>query len=223
MTITSLSSVQIRARPSVADERLSALMDGEIHDREIDRALRDLRADDDLSARWARYHLASDSLRDDLATHVDPGLADRIGTAIAAEPVYIAAHHWLRKTRPQWLRQAGGLALAASLTAVTILGSQALLHDPTGPTTHPNSSPAAVATAAPTAIGTSPGISHPPPEGFKLATYRQQPARDEQAVPAPWARLNQLMLNHQESQAKHTLQGSTLPYVRLVTPLQQSR
>jgi len=197
----------ITFQSSVADERLSALMDGEIQDREIDHALRDLKADDDLSARWARYHLASDSLRDDLATHVDPGLADRIGTAIAAEPVYVAAHHWRRKTRPQWLQQAGGMALAASLTAVTILGSQALFHDPTGPTSNPTTSPAAVATAAPATIGATPGIDHPPPAGFKLASYRQQPALDEQAVPAPWARLNQSMLNHQESQAEHTLQG----------------
>ena len=219
MTITSQSSAESIA----ADERLSALMDGEIRDREIDRALRDLRADDDLSARWARYHLASDSLRNDLASHVDPGLADRIGTAIATEPVYVAAHHWRRKTRPPWLRQAGGLALAASLTAVTILGSQALLHDPTDPTTNPTAGPVTVATAAPATPGTPLGISHPPPDGFKLATYRQQSAQDEQPVPAPWARLNQLMLNHQESQAKHTLQGATLPYVRLVTPLQQSR
>jgi len=221
MTITSISSVPLRARASAADERLSALMDGEIRGREIDHALRDLKVDDDLSARWARYHLASDSLRDDLATHVDPGLADRIGTAIAAEPVYVAAHHWGSKSRPQWLQQAGGLALAASLTAVTILGSQALLHDPSDPTANPNSNP--VATAALPPANTQLDIGRPPPEGFKLASYRQQPARDEQPAPAPWARLNQLMLNHQESQAEHTLQGATLPYVRLVTPLQQSK
>ena len=222
MTITSISNVPLRDQASAADERLSALMDGEIRGREIDHALRDLKADDDLSARWARYHLASDSLRDDLASHVDPGLAERISTAIAAEPVYVAAHHWGGKRRPQWLQQAGGLALAASLTAVTILGSQALFHDASDPTVNPGANPVATATLPP--ANTHLDIGRPPPEGFKLASYRQQPARDEQAAPPPpWARLNQLMLNHQESQAQHTLQGATLPYVRLVTPLQQSK
>ena len=114
------------AQSEQRDERISALMDGEITDSEIDRALSDLRQDTELNARWGRYHLVSDSLRNDLADSIDPHLAGRINAAIDAEPIYTAAHHWRRKPAPEWLRQAGGLAVAASVTAVAILGAQAL-------------------------------------------------------------------------------------------------
>jgi negative regulator of sigma E activity len=196
------------------DERVSALMDGELHGSDIDHAIRDLEQDAELAERWNHYHLVSDSLRNDLAPQIDLQLADRIRAAIDDEPIYTAAHHWGGKPTPAWRQQAGGLAIAASLTAVSIFGAQALLqHDNNG---IPAASPA-VANSAPAAATALPSRSSNrlPPEGIELAAYRQPPANRDQA-PVPWSKFNNLLINHQEYQAGNTLSGRTLPYVRLV-------
>lgn len=198
------------------DERLSALLDGEIPDHEIAPAARDLMEDADLSARWHRYQLASDSLRRDLAPVTDPALYDRISAAIAAEPIYTSPHHWRRKRAPAWLQQAGGLAIAASVTAISIFGAQALLKNPAADL----SSGGAVTishTATPSAVG-RPATANTdglPPKNFELASYRTPPTS---TMPAKAAgnRLNTLLLNHQEYQAEHALQGNALPYARMV-------
>jgi len=133
------------------DQRVSALMDGELDRRDIDHAIRDLEQDTEMAERWSHYHLISDSLRKDTAPKIDLQLAGRISAAIDAEPIYTAAHHWGSKAKPAWRQQAGGLAIAASLTAVSILGAQALMNnDNSGmPTTSPAiASAASAATSA---------------------------------------------------------------------------
>jgi len=195
--------MMITAQSDQRDERVSALMDGEIDGSDIDRALSDLKQDAELSARWNRYHLVSDSLHNDLASQVDPQLADRISEQIAAEPIYTSADHWGKKPSPAWLKQAGGLAIAASVTAVAILGTQALYQDEIG------SNPA-IADAGPPGAASTSASPRKLPENFELAAYRQPPSS-----PLPPARFNQLLLNHQELQAGSTLPGRTLPYIRL--------
>lgn len=195
--------MMITAQPDQRDERVSALMDGEIDGSDIDRALSDLKQDAELSARWNRYHLISDSLRNDLPTQIDPRLADRISGLIAAEPIYIGAHHWGKKPGPAWIKQAAGLAVAASVTAVAILGTQALYQD------EPGNAPA-IANASPPSTASAPANPRRLPDNFELAAYRQPPSS-----PLPPARFNQLLINHQQLQAGSTLPGHTLPYIRL--------
>lgn len=200
------------------DERVSALMDGELHGADIERAIQDLGQDAELAERWSHYHLVSDSLRNDLAPQIDIQLADRIRSAIDAEPIYTAAHHWGGKPKPAWRQQASGLAIAASLTAVSILSAQALLQN--DDSAIPASGPA-MASAAPAATATpaNQAADHSSkrltPAGIELAAYRQPPANRDQA-PVPWSKFNKLLINHQEYQAGNTLSGRTLPYVRLV-------
>ena len=202
------------------DERVSALMDGELDGRELDHAIRDLSQDAELAECWSHYHLISDSLRNDVAPKIDLQLADRISAAIDAEPIYTSAHHWGGKAKPAWRQQAGGLAIAASLTAVSILGAQALLqNDDNG---IPGANPVMASTTA--AITTLPpalnkpkstlGSSRLPPD-IELASYRQAPANRDQ-TPVPWSKFNNLLINHQQYQAGNSLSGHTLPYIRLV-------
>ena len=199
------------------DERVSALMDGELHGADIERTIHDLEHDTGLARRWNHYHLLSDSLRNDLAPQIDLQLADRIHAAIDAEPIYTAAHHWSGKPKPAWHQQVGRLAIAASLTAISILGAQALLQNnnngiPGGGPAMANSTPATAPATPPPAL---PSHNRLPPEGIELAAYRQSPTNHEQA-PMPWSKFNNLLINHQEYQADNTLSGRTLPYVRLV-------
>lgn len=194
------------------DESLSALLDGELDEQEVESVARSLVQNPALRARWRRYQLASDSLRGDLPATTDPALLDRIGAAIAAEPVYTAPHHWRRKRRPTWLQQAGGLAIAASVTALSIFAAQALLRDPAAEISGPAAAPVA-AKVSPSAIGTPASNGHDDRSvpNFELATYRSSAAADAAAQ-----RLDALLLDHQRYQATHALQGDTLPFVRII-------
>jgi len=196
------------AQSDARDERLSALMDGEIHGAEIDRAIGELKQNPELSARWGRYHLVSDSLRNDIAAQVDPGMADRINAVIAAEPIYTSAHHWRGKRSPAWLKQAGGLAIAASVTAVAILGTQSLYQTDS----NRGNGPAIASTSSTGSTPADSSYKRRLPDNIELASYREQP----QWSPVAQSHFNRLLLSHQDYQAGHTLRGSTLPYLRLV-------
>jgi len=107
------------------DEQLSALVDGEISERELDALLARMRKQPELRAQWGRYNLISDALHKNLPRRLDHGLQARVAEALAAEPVLLAPKR-RHKTVGPWIRQTAGLAVAASVTAVAILGFQAL-------------------------------------------------------------------------------------------------
>jgi sigma-E factor negative regulatory protein RseA len=98
-------------------EKLSALVDGELDDHEIERVVRRVGEDDALAGTWQRYHLIRAALRNE-SIHFRPGLAHRISEAVEAEaPTAAAAPPARQITAPGWL---GGMALAASLAVVAI-------------------------------------------------------------------------------------------------------
>jgi sigma-E factor negative regulatory protein RseA len=101
-------------------EWISALADGELKDGELARALDSLRHDRTMQTSWSRYHLIRDTLHSNLEEHVDPELHTRISSALEQEPVLLAPQR-----RPKnWLRHAAGLAVAASVTGIAVIGIQ---------------------------------------------------------------------------------------------------
>jgi negative regulator of sigma E activity len=108
-------------------EKISALLDSELAPRDAAAAIDALEHDQgELKATWARYHLISAALKNELGPVVDQGLADRVAQAIAAEPTQLApgrAHAGARR----WSgRAVGTLAAAASLAALTLVSVQLL-------------------------------------------------------------------------------------------------
>ena len=109
-------------------ERLSALLDDEIDAAQIESVVDELLEDPQLRRRWANYHLIRSALRGE--PMASSGFAARISAAIddepalpprlAAVPVTPAAPAGGRA----WLRPLGGLALAASLATVAVLGGR---------------------------------------------------------------------------------------------------
>lgn len=69
------------------EQKMSQLMDGEWHELNPSECVAKLCADEALRAKWARYHLIRDALKNESAG-VDQGLAARICSAIADEPSY---------------------------------------------------------------------------------------------------------------------------------------
>lgn len=115
-------------------EGLSAWVDGEAPREEVEHLLDVARDDDDLRAQWASYHLISDVLRNNRAAHAplahsasgagaENDLAARVSAALRDEPVVLAPRRRNWKI-PGLLKQVGGLAVAASVTAVAILSLQ---------------------------------------------------------------------------------------------------
>jgi len=69
------------------EEKLSQLMDGEWHQLAPAESVASLCADEAQRARWMRYHLIRDALRNE-PVQVDTGLAARISAAIDDEEDY---------------------------------------------------------------------------------------------------------------------------------------
>lgn len=99
-------------------EQLSALMDGELGAQEIDLLVRRLERDDELAARWSRYHLIGEAMRNNLPEQLPFDLTSRVSAAIAEDaPIGAPA-----AARRGWTRPAIGLALAASVAAAALIG-----------------------------------------------------------------------------------------------------
>ena len=87
------------------NEKLSALVDGELEGDGLHAHLGRLRTDPELRSAWDVYHLIGDALRG----HISPAIADRVVARLREEPTVLAP-------RPQKSpsRQLGWYAMAAA-------------------------------------------------------------------------------------------------------------
>lgn len=101
-------------------EHLSALMDGELDDAQESLAAEQLTRDVVLRHHWARYHLVRDVLRRDLESVTGLELTSRVSQRLASEPLHLGRPR--KKTWSVPWAPIGGLALAASVAVVAIVG-----------------------------------------------------------------------------------------------------
>lgn len=115
-----------------AKESISALLDGEVSDFELRRTLEQAGQDPQLSQQWQRYHIARAVLKRESVAAVDVDISDRIMSALAHEPVYHPSADQsdegptgqrVFKPVSRWWRSVSSMAVAASVTAVVILGA----------------------------------------------------------------------------------------------------
>ncbi len=174
-------------------EALSALMDGELPAPERERVLQALMEDPELRQRWLHYHLISDALRRNLPERLDPSFGSRVAAGLAGEPPPRQASRGVAAPPsaplPRRWAWGMGLALAASLAAVAVLG---MLWEPgppgagpqvAGRGASPTETPSSVPGEAP--AGTSPALASAgkgdTPEGSS-ALADSAPALDERAL-----------------------------------------
>ncbi len=178
----------------IAASQLSALVDGELAEAEINLVLRRLSRDHEVQGRWERYHLISDTLQGHLPAALDPGFALCIREAIDREPAFQST----ARPVPAWFKPAAGFALAASVVLATLFG----LHL-TRPDTAPVSSPS-VAAVAPAPLASLP-----------LQTLSLNPSSANVAGGPAEIRLNTYLVNHNGHASRNSVNGM-LPYVRMV-------
>lgn len=138
------------------DEQISALMDGELSERDLPWVLERLRKDADLAGRWQRYHMIRDALHDTLPANLQVDLSARIHNALRNEPALLVPRRSKRDFRPL-LRQATGMAIAASVAAVAILTFQSV-YDESPATLAANEKPAVELVAQQAPMRTDPRL-----------------------------------------------------------------
>lgn len=104
-------------------EKLSAYMDGELSEAEAAELYQQLQHNDELKTSWSRFHLIRDALKHEVSSLQNDELASRVSAAIEDEPVVLAPKR-RRVQFGQLTRHVASFAVAASLTAVAILGIQ---------------------------------------------------------------------------------------------------
>jgi len=214
-------------------ETLSQLMDGEWQDLNAAQSVEAACADDALKSTWSRYHLIRDVIRND-AIRVETSLTDRISQAIADEPTYsnvsainagrgseydqhvahqsdiagtsVNAEMNSQSKSNGWRTAFGGLALAASVAAATVLGMNVWQGAP--------NSGSSAQTVAATPAATVPGVVLPEVEFVSnKGTFWVTPEAKRSA--AAEQRLNAMLSAHIERSPTAERSGM-LPYSRLV-------
>ncbi|MDF3014694.1 MAG: mucA, partial [Cellvibrio sp.] len=133
-------------QPSVLAESLSALMDNQASELEIQRLLKALDADPELKSTWSRYQIASVGLKGNLPVMASSNFAARISAAVDAEETYSLQSQVSSKPQVsfhqspsqqasnqiaggnviamplRWWQQAARVAVAASVAGALVVG-----------------------------------------------------------------------------------------------------
>jgi sigma-E factor negative regulatory protein RseA len=109
------------------DSQLSAMFDNELPAAECELLARRLSRDEELKARWSAYAAIGATIRAEGGVRLNSNLAVRVNNAICAEPAVVPAkaieptRERVQKAVPRWVMPLGGVALAASVAAASIL------------------------------------------------------------------------------------------------------
>jgi len=197
-------------------EQISALVDGELDEHDRHAAVDVLLDSDDIRNTWGRYHLIRDSLTRNLPSGLDSDFSSRVMQALENEPTVLAPP----RVHSTLGRRLAGLAVAASVAAVAVMGVQFMYQQDAG-------APAAQVAQ------TSAGAFSSPQQNLARATIRPslqpnirpniqtvtqaigQGSSGPALVKNFNPRLNRYLVDHNQFASGATVQGVT-PYARIV-------
>ena len=166
-------------------EKLSAFMDGEVEDDIIIDAIKQ---DEELQAKWQRYHVIRSTMRKEASVAPEMDLTASIAAALDNEPAIVAPKTSRWRSIPvlgnviPFAAQSGQFAVAASVALAVILGVQHL-NQP---------APSEPFTTAPTA-GPQGGLAP-----VSLEQTRTLPRNDMNEVLAKKRKINALIADHEQ-------------------------
>lgn len=164
-------------------EQLSACLDGELPEGELDLLLKQAGRDAQLRASLGRYALIGEAMRAKSPMVAPTGFATRVAAAVAAEPAGdspVVARPASRPALGTWLRPVAGLAVAAGVAAIAILALQQ--PQQAAPTTY---------------VADATTIQSPAPNSTDPASYIVPASTDNSAF-VPAARLTNYVVAHSE-------------------------
>lgn len=109
------------------DSQLSAMYDGELPSAECELVARRVARDDLLRSQWARYAIVGAALRREEGVALDNRIALRVRARLSAESVLgneSTVPPARSRMRAKWRRPATGLAIAATVAAISVLALQ---------------------------------------------------------------------------------------------------
>ena len=193
-----------------SNERLSAFVDGELEGPVREGIVDALYEDPELRRTWERFHLIGDAMRGAGPVPGADAIARNVGTALADEPV---VHLAPRARRPR-LRPLAGLAIAAAIAGIAVLGLHRLDGGGVQPPQVADASRPAPEPAG--SVATAPDRS----EVHVASAAQRRPVAAASRLqwsgvaPDAEARLNAYLVSHNEY-AGDGVRG-VLPYVRMV-------
>jgi sigma-E factor negative regulatory protein RseA len=101
-------------------ESLSALMDDEANELEVERLLARIAGDADLRQAWVRYNVVHSVANGQSPTHLELDISSQVRAAVAGENQGVSAF------RQRIMRPLASMAVAASVTMAVVLGGQQL-------------------------------------------------------------------------------------------------
>lgn len=177
-------------------ERLSALVDDELSEREITGEVRKLDQQQEARERWSRYHLIGDAMRGEVGSLYNTSLAQSISRRLEDEPVVLAPAALKRKAKGR-RRAFTGVAVAASLAAVAMVMAPQLINQD--------------------GVATQPVVAEQQPPQARTYFVAQDGTRWELLKkPAVESRLNNYLVNHQERSPSSNIKG-IMPYATFVS------
>lgn len=192
-------------------ESLSALMDNEANELELERILSQSEQGE-VRATWSRYHVARTAMRGDSGSVVNGmDISSRVSEALASaeEDAQAPVVKWQAALRPL-----ASFAVAASVFAAVLVGSQ--LYGLLGPASAANGGADLAARVSPVGMvntvgGASVNASYGAP-AIKSASTNRRAAYNQLAR----QRLQRYMVPHADQAALNTPQGM-MPYARVAS------
>lgn len=226
-------------QPPVLAESLSALMDNEASELELQRLLKALDTDPEVKTTWSRYQIASAGLKGKLPVMASSDFAARISAAIDAEETYSQQPAQKQKTvadnvvvvPSSWWQQLGRAAIAASVAGALVVGVQqyqAIV--PQSAEIAANTPAINTATPESKAVNLPSGINAPALSARTVAVqsgYESRPQENRQVMFVPRQEavpvhnedittyVNQLIQEHTDNASLNGGQGM-LPYTRVI-------
>ncbi len=190
-------------------ESLSALMDDEANELELERLLGQLQEDNELRRTWVRYNAVRAVVAGDQVGSLQLDISTRVSAAIAAElaAATAAGSRWQRLLRP-----AASFAVAASVTAAVVFGGQQLYL--AGDSDGEYTGPALASGVTPVGLFNSLGAVPMRASYGTQAVPQLQPASRTAYRELARQRMQEYMQEHAEHAALNSPQG-LIPFARV--------
>lgn len=189
-------------------ESLSALMDDEANELEVERVLSQITEDAELRRTWVRYHAVRAAVAGQQLAHLNVDISARVRQAIAAEGDNPAAAAGLKQ---RLLRPVASFAVAASVAATVVIGGQQLSQIGAAP--H-GDNPAVAGSASPVGMVNSLGATSVQASYGTQAIPVLQPATRTAYQELARQRMQKYMQEHAEHAALNSPQG-LIPFARV--------
>lgn len=196
-------------------EQISAFMDGEA-DQPAETIMAGISNDPALRGAWQRYHLIGDAMRGQLPGHLTgPELAASIAAAVDRELAIVSPASRRKSPVQRALKPVAGLAIAASVAMVAIIGLRGL-----NEATSTSGSPTVAATESGSTKDNPVQSLRPAPQAPLARTVStdsqplQSPAQEQ---PDGQYGFSNYLVNHNEYRANAAVRG-IIPYARIVAP-----